>query len=208
LDRNKFFAVLCTLLISTAILQGCADKQPAPSKDVSFSGKFVMEYGPGPGESDTHIIHFTRPMQRLEMTSPGGGVTIVREDLGIVWSVMPDKKMFIELPIRPENKNPLFHEPDHVLKYELVGKDTVDGHPVLKEHMVMRNEGDDTERDFYRWFATDIGWPIRAESVDGKWKLYFTDLVPGPQDPNLFEIPMDYNMIMSRKPHTPAPAKP
>lgn len=204
MNRNILYALACIFTLSIALSSGCAKKQPAPSGDLAFTGVLVMEAEGA--EPVRYAVHFTRNMQRMDMLAPGSGTAIVRVDKGVVWLLMEDKKLFIELPVRPQNKNPLTCMPDKVIKYEQVGEETIDGHPTLKEHMVIQNEGDE-ERDIYRWFATDIGWPVRAESVDGKWKLRLEEIVKGPQEPGLFEIPQGYNMIMGRKPHMPGAPK-
>lgn len=192
--NGLFVAMLITVL---ALVAGCAPKPPAPAPDISFSAIFTIESAED-AKPQNFQVSFTRDMQRLDMLSPETGTTIVRVDKGVVWSIIPDMKMAIEMPIRPENNNPLFHNPDRILKYEVLGEETMGGHPVIKERLEMQNEGGDVKA-IYRWFAKDIGWPLRAEAVDGSWKLSFDGLRTGPQDPALFELPAGVNMISARK---------
>lgn len=197
--RKDIVTALTALFLASALLSGCADKPPEYSENLSFSARLVMDYKDA---SQEYKFNFSGDKTRLDMVKPGTGVSIIRKDLGVIWTLMSDNKLFLELPVKPENKNPLVFRPDEIVEYEKLGEETVDGRTLLHEKIVIKNEGEE-KREFYRWFDTGLGWPVRIEASDGSWKMRLTDIEPGPQDPALFEVPPDYRMITARKTAVP-----
>ena len=190
-------AAFAAVALAALVASGCAKKPPEQSKDLEFKATLMIEDGGGKIE---HTVYFDGDKQRVEMVSPGSGVFILREDKGVIWTLMPAMKIFLEGPLSAEHKNPLFFKPDEIKDYEIVGEETVDGHPAVKERLKMHNAGG-AEIDIYRWFATDIKWPVRAEEAGGAWKLYFRDIRLKRNDPALFEIPEGYRKIAKRTMH-------
>ena len=193
--RRFFIALLTTAVIAAVALPGCS-KGPTPSKDVEFSARMTIEEG---GSSTDYLVNFTREKQRVEAVVDGhaAGTVIIRLDKGRSWALMPAMKVFLETEVRPENKNPLVYEPDSIIEFERLGDETVDGHPAEKERMVIQNKGGG-KVSMYRWFATDMAWPIKAEATDGSWRLYYSDIRLGKQDPALFEPPAGFKLMPKR----------
>jgi len=191
--KKPLSTIITAILLVAAFAGGCKSKGPAPSKDLQFSAQMVVEEG---GTTANYKVNFTRQRQRVEMSMDehGSGAIIIRPDKGVVWVLMPSMKTFVQTEIKPENKNPLVYYPDEVLDWKRIGNETVDGHPVVKDVMTIHNKGD-KEITLYRWFATDLGWPIKAEAVDGSWVITYKDIKTGPQDPQLFEPPSGYKMM-------------
>ena len=186
--------VLAAFLAVT--LTGCGKKGPRASGDVEFSAVMTDVEKGVPAE---YAVSFTRGKQRISLLKDEtGGAVIVRLDKGVVWALMPAMKLFLEMGVKPENKSPLVYDPDDILEWEKVGEETVDGHPAVKEKLTIRNKGDQP-KTFYRWFATDIGWPVKAEALDGSWSISYSNIKAGPQDPALFEPPTGYMKVV-RKP--------
>ncbi len=189
-------ALFCLAAAAVALMSGCGGRPPAAATGIEFTAVLVMKYPKG---AVLKRINFTRDRQRVESIGPGMGAAIVRLDKGVVWYLMPSAMRYLQLPLRPENKNPLMYIPDAVLKWEEVGRETIDGHPTIKERMVIRNKGGG-DVAMYRWFATDIRWPIKAEDVKGGWTLAYKDIRLGPQAPSLFEVPAGFVRITNRMP--------
>jgi hypothetical protein len=193
--KNPSLFIIYALVATVIFLTGCSERPPEAAKDPEFSAKLVSEYGDA---SQEYKVNFSGDKIRLEMVKPGTGVSIIRKDLGVIWTLMSDKKLFLEMAIIPQNKNPLVFMPDKILEYKKQAEETLDGRTLLKEKLVIQNEGEG-QREFYRWFDPVLGWPVKAEALDGKWKLRLEDIKPGPQDPSLFEIPPDYRAIAPRR---------
>jgi outer membrane lipoprotein-sorting protein len=197
--RKPLFTIVIALLLAALFSGGCRSKGPKSSKDVQFSARMVVEES---GATTSYAVNFTRQKQRVEMQMDehGAGAIIMRPDKGVVWVLMPAMNTFVQTEIKPENKNPLVYEPDYVLDWLRVGNETIDGHPVVKDKLTIHNKGD-KEMAYYRWFATDLGWPIRAQALDGSWLIYYKDIKTGPQDPSLFEPPSGYRMMTRKTGH-------
>jgi hypothetical protein len=191
----RYIAFVIVSLSLAALAAGCGQSGPAPDKGLEFSAVLVSEEGGGKTENR---ISFRPDMQRVDMMEPGSGTIIIRMDKGVSWTLMPAMRLYLEVPVAPQNKNPLVYCPDKVLRWEKLGEETVEGHPAIKERLLFRNKGGD-EMEIYRWFATDIRWPIKAQAIDGKWGLYYRDIRPGKQDPSLFELPQGYRCLAGRK---------
>ncbi len=187
------------LILGAVSLYGCGDKPPAYSNNLSFSADLVMDFGEATQE---YKVNLSGQKVRLDMVKPGTGVTIIRKDLEVIWTLMSDNKLFLEMEVQPQNKNPLVFEPDRTLEYEKLGEETLDGRKVMKECVTIQN-GNDKKKEFYRWFDTGLGWPVKIEALDGKWSMQLKDIVPGPQDAALFEIPLDFSAIAARKRFVP-----
>lgn len=193
--RWSLLLIIAAFAAAVAV-SGCSGSAPEPGADVQFKATLVIG---GPEGSDEYLVNFTRDRQRVELV-PGGATVILRLDRGVTWTLMRDSRLFLERPIEPGNKNPLVYQPDEMDGYEKLGEETVDGHPVIKERFVMKNAGDEP-KEVYRWFATDVGWPLKAQAVDGSWALEYRDVEVMPQDPGLFEVPEGYSSIAGQQPH-------
>ena len=177
---------ICIALIA---LCGCAAKDvPAYNEKAEFSAVLSVEDAGGPIENR---IFRAPDKYRLELLAPGGGVTIVRFDKRVVWTLLPKRKAYGERPLTPADRNPLVEPPDEVSVYKKLGADSVEGHPALVERIEMEVTGGPS-MEVNRWFATDVKWPLRAEASDGSWRLSLRDFKAGPQDPALFDVPAGY----------------
>lgn len=199
MNSRRMGVIVLSLLIAAFVFAGCGrSSPPAPAGELEFTAVFEMDSA---GSKVVNKINFTRDMQRIEVVNSRMGASIVRLDKGVVWYLMPSMGVYVQVPVRPENKNPLTYLPDTVEKWEKVGEETIDGHPTIKEKMVIKNKGSNSSMAFYRWFATDIRWPIKAEDEKGVWTLAYKEIHTGKQDPALFELPAGYRRMGNRMPN-------
>lgn len=80
---------------------------------------------------------------RMEMTAEGQRmITITRVDMKVVWNLMPEEKIYMEMPLNPKEppKTEIKGETDR----KLVGSETIDGHPT-KKYIITYKEGKATE---------------------------------------------------------------
>jgi len=202
MSHTKYITVMFLAILAAAfVLPACgekhAEKAKEPPPDVFFEGVLVERYGNEVVKMEAHI---TRPAQRLVPIGAGNaGAVIVRRDLGVVWNLMPENKVFLETPLGPKQKNPLIYEPDKILEREDLGEDYVEGLKTEKERIVFQNDGD-TKKTMIRWMADGIDWPLKAEDPDGKWEMHYENIVFRQQKPEYFTIPEGYSKINSRMP--------
>jgi len=145
------------------------------------------------GRTSRSMMYVNTDMQRIEMLdSAEGAVTIVRGDLDVVWMLMPDEEMYMEMDMSDQYSNPLTTTGSTEVSRVKVGEENVDGHPCNKEQVTVTYDSGDTDT-MYQWSATDLdGMPIKAEALDGSWKYTLHDIRTGHQDENLFEVPPGY----------------
>ena len=126
---------------------------------------------------------------RMEMNAQGQHmITITRTDKKVVWNIMPEQKMYMEMPFNPKDapKTEIKGEVDR----KLVGSETIDGHPTQK-YLITYKEGANTEK-VYQWLATDINFPVKTADLNNKWVQEFKNVKIGSQADSLFEVPAGY----------------
>ena len=121
-------------------------------------------------------------------TTVGGQTMTTLLDRGakMMWLLMPPVGC-IEQPVTDRSADVLGSLPVDATE-ELVGKETIDGHPTQKYKIRATVAGKTTEH--YQWRATDLdGFPIRTAAVDGSYEQRFTKIVLKTPDAKLFEKP-------------------
>jgi hypothetical protein len=89
--------------------------------------------------------------------------------------------------------------PEAQVTYTEVGKETLDGHPCVKNKMTI-DAGDGKKREGFVWTATDLkNFPIQVQFDDatGKMTLHFKDVDLKNPDASHFEIPADFTKYNS-----------
>ncbi len=196
-------AAFAAIVISLITLPAMA----AAAQPSEFSATIIMK---NDGNTSNANLFYTPKKQRMEMRDPGSdekSVIISRLDKEVVWMLMTSEEMYMEMSLDNEKQNPLIQEPGNIIKRERIGKDTVDGHPTIKEKVTFRK--DDGKKDsIYSWTATDLGWAVKAEALDGSWSYTFKDIKKGRQDPELFEVPKGYKRMSGLQPPAESYADP
>lgn len=154
-----------------------------------FSADMVMT---AEGRRITGKIYGKGEKARMEMTAEGHRmISITRSDKKLVWNLMPDQKMYMEMPFNPKEtpKTEIKGEIDR----KLVGNETIDGHPTQK-YLVTYKEGASTEK-VYQWMATDINFPVKTADLNTKWVQEFHNIKLEPQADSLFEEPAGFQKM-------------
>jgi hypothetical protein len=121
-------------------------------------------------------------------TTIGGQTMTTLLDRGAkkMWLLMPAVGC-VEQPVPDNVPNPLAAMPADASE-ELVGTETIDGHPTQKYKLKTTVRGKTVEH--YQWRATDLdGFPIRTAAVDGSYEQRFTKIELKKPDTKLFEKP-------------------
>jgi Domain of unknown function (DUF4412) len=157
-----------------------------------FSADSVMT---GKGRTMTGKIFFKADRFRMDVDSPRKMSTITRMDKKVVWSVMPDQKMYMEMPFNPnQNNRPMVDKKvEGELDRKLVGSEIIDGHATKKYLITHKREGRTTQ--IYQWWATDINFPVKTAALDGSWTQEFRNIKMGNQPNSLFEAPQGYRKM-------------
>lgn len=114
---------------------------------------------------------------------------IIRHDLNVMWVVLPDDGVYVELTVDPKMTPRIRETSPNEISRKPLGPRMVDGHP-SEGYEITVKEGPRTEI-FYQWTATDINFPIRTEAASGEWLIEFRNIRTGIGD-SLFEVPEGY----------------
>lgn len=165
------------LVMAFCIFTGIANAQDffadmvSTTKAGTFSGK----------------IFVAKEKARMEMLQ---SVTITRMDKNVVWILIPDQKMYMEQPLKPENVVAATEKMPGEVERKLIGPETVDGKTANK-YRVVYSVADKKETSF-QWIDIDSGLPLKIAAGDGSWVFEYKNLKTGPQPDTLFEIPAGY----------------
>lgn len=137
--------------------------------------------------------------ERREMDQGGKKmITIMRKDKKVTWMLMPEQKMYMEMPMdsgRPQPGN----TSDYKIDATVVGTETVNGIKATKSKVVM-TDSKGNKMGGFMWRTTD-GIAVKSDvlAMGGgskmRMKSELTNLKIGHQDPALFEIPAGYTTM-------------
>lgn len=161
-----------------------------PGKFVFDQGKtrFEMEMSQMKGGSQaadmSHMKSMGIDMDRVVMIS--------RPDKKVHYLVYPGMKAYAELSVQDADAS----KPENTFKVELteLGKETLDGHPCVKNKAVVTDDRGD-KHESTLWNATDLKkFPIKIEQTqDGTvTSLHFKDVSFSKPEASLFDPPSEY----------------
>lgn len=135
---------------------------------------------------------------RMEMAFGGPGqrqIMIARFDKRVLWMLMPEEKVYIEMPMAPEAGEALSgRDPTQRVERQLLGSETVGGHPTRKYKVTVT--GKDGTFVGFQWLAQDLGeMPIRWEDEQQTMRVELRNIKLGRQPAELFEIPAGYERM-------------
>ena len=134
---------------------------------------------------------------KTRMESPQG-IAITRLDKKVMWMLMPEQKMYMEMPLNPSNVPATSEKYPGELERTLIGKETVDGRMTDKYRIAYTAAGVKTV--IFQWFAPDIGMPVKTAAEDGSWMMEYKNIKMGRQPDSLFEIPAGYSKMSMEMP--------
>jgi hypothetical protein len=177
--RTLSIAVTLLLAAPGVTLAADAKKPPNLTADVVVTMR--------DGASHTGKMYFLDGKYRSEMTVNGQPVTSVLDTVAKKsWTLIPPPMGCIEQPFTTDPMNPLASaEPE---KQELVGSETVDGHPTKKYRVTTTVNGKPYES--FQWRATDLqNLPIQWSDAAGQTRSMLKNVKLGRPDPALFKTP-------------------
>ncbi|MCG2813562.1 MAG: DUF4412 domain-containing protein, partial [Thermodesulfovibrionales bacterium] len=118
-----------------------------------------------------------------------------------VWMLMPEQKMYMEQPLKPENVPASTDKMPGEVERKHLGTETVDGKKTEK-YRIVYTAG--SKRDaIFQWVDTDSGFPIKTAAEDGSWTTEYKNLKVAKQPDILFEIPAEYQKMSFGIPSIP-----
>lgn len=137
---------------------------------------------------------------RMDMKVHEEMIVITRIDKKVVWNIMTEEKMYMEMPFDLKNKPKVEDKFAGEIDRKEVGRETIDGHPTIK--YLITYKVDNKKDQVYQWMATDINFPVKTSAVDGSWTQEFRNVKIAAQPDSLFEVPAGYQKM--QMPQIPA----
>jgi hypothetical protein len=175
------FALFCALLVGsreagaqTSIPSFSADEIRTMRKQVT-SGK----------------IYASADAVRTEGESKGKKtISILRLDKKVIWNLMPDQKMYMELPFMG-SADVASMAKDATIEKEPLGSEQVGAYHCDKYRVKATYEG--KVYTSVEWDAKELnGFAVKKGDEKGAWTIEYQNVHLGPQDPSLFELPVGY----------------
>mgnify|MGYP006268515037 CR=1 FL=1 len=136
--------------------------------------------------------------QRVERSGRGRDmITIIRPDKNVIWMLMSDKKLYMEMPFDRQKQDIASQLSDPRMKTikEFIGNDTADGHPAKKYHVTI-DRGGTREKSGYLWEAIDLdNFPVMYQSEDKTITTVWKNITRGGVSDAQFEIPAGFTKM-------------
>jgi len=179
---------------AAALVLAVAPPAPAapPEPKVEYAADSSMETAQGAMKGR---VYHAPGKERRELNQGGERmVSIVRQDKKLVWTLMPEQKMYLEMPLGSSPDQTDISE--WAVEQTAVGPEELDGVKTTKSKVVMKHPRGDKLGGF--WWTTADGVTVKMDmlAVEGgskaRIKMELKNLQVGKQDPALFEIPAGY----------------
>jgi hypothetical protein len=152
------------------------------------------------GQTMKARVYHSAKAERREMSQAGMKmISIVRRDKNVVWSLMPEQKMYMEVAAGADKGAPVDMSRANIQRTSL-GNETLDGIKTNKNKVVVTDKASGTTMEGLMW-ETAEGILVKMDAtgkVDGKpvkLVLQQSNIKVGPQPAALFEIPAGYTKM-------------
>jgi hypothetical protein len=143
------------------------------------------------GQTRTVTVYHREGMWRLEHDRGTVGITIIREDMGLTWLLIPRVRQFIRVPIDPASM-PLLDIPlKGEVSRERIGVEEREGRSVTLYEVTVERGG--RQEGFYQWVADDLGVPLKLVAKSGAWSVEYRQLRSSAVPDEYFELPHRYS---------------
>lgn len=151
-----------------------------------FSADIVMKPKGEPELKST--IHVKDKKIRHELSEDGETqIIIFRPDKQVIWTVIPEEKMYIESPTNDSDRSLEEWTPEKEKKAKSLGEETISGYPCKKYEIV-----EDGEKTTY-WVSNKFPYPIKIE--DEEAIIEYRNIKEGTMADSLFEVPAGYEKM-------------
>ncbi|MCG8431982.1 MAG: DUF4412 domain-containing protein [Candidatus Omnitrophica bacterium] len=185
----RLFSWVQRRFVRAAVLGVCFLLTAAPyvlAQD--FSARMVARVA---GQDMQGRIAVSQDRARMEL---GGMTTIVRTDLGVIWMLIPQQRMYMEMPLDAQHLAAVGADNPQELEREFLGMETVEGEEVEK-YRILYDTGEQ-EAAIIAWIRPESEIPVKTVAEDGSWEMAYHDIREGPQPDRLFDVPSGYQMLV------------
>jgi len=120
----------------------------------------------------------------------GRTITILRPDKKVIWVILPQSRIYMELPLKASWPGQFLQIPPDAREKRLVGNERLSGYDTQKYDVaVPRREG--LEKQTF-WVPAKLGVPIKVVVPSRKFSMEYRSIKEGKQADRLFELPPGY----------------
>ena len=160
----------------------------APPPFPSFTADMEMT---ARGATQTGKVAFGKGKMRTEMSMGKGQqmTSIVDYGASKIYVLLPPPMGCLEQPVKPNPNDPFVAMIENA-KEEVLGEETIDGHPTKKIRVKSSYGGE--QHTSLLWKAQDLkGLPLRVAAEDGSYTMNYKNVKLGDPDPKLLTPPAD-----------------
>ncbi len=121
------------------------------------------------------------------------GYHIIRQDRNVIWVVLPESRIYMEIRFSQERKAFTQEKVPGEVGRKLLGSESIDGHATQKYEVIYEEDG--RLQTIYQWIAVDINFPVKVAAADGSWSNEYKNIKLDPIPDNLFEIPPGFEKM-------------
>ena len=169
----------------------CASSRDAAAQQTSIPALSADEIRTAHKQVTTGKIYASPEAVRTEGERKGKKtISIMRLDKKVVWNLMPDQKMYMELPFMG-SADVASMAKDAKIEKEPLGSEQVGAYHCDKYRVHATYEG--KEYTSIEWDAKELnGFAVKKGDEKGAWTIEYQNVKLGPQDPSLFDLPAGY----------------
>ncbi|HEY6252238.1 MAG TPA: DUF4412 domain-containing protein [Candidatus Angelobacter sp.] len=171
--------------------QGTGGNSPSAWQMPSFSADQIHTTGK---ETMTSKVWASGNAMRIEGEKKGKkSIIIMRFDRKVMWSVMPDQRMYLELPWANQGEWASMVQGAQTQRQSL-GAEQVGSYHCDKSRLQVTLQG--KVYISLEWAAKELnGFVVKTQDEKGQWSSEYQNVKLGAQDPSLFEVPADYRKL-------------
>ncbi len=144
------------------------------------------------GQTFNSKMYFEKDKWRTESENKGmKAISIVRKDKNLLWNLMPDQKMYMEMAIPEQQLRGMSKAVADEISRKKVGTEQINGMPCDKFEISHKNKATGQTEVLYQWLNRD-GIPVKTAARDGSWSTELKNIKMGRQPDSLFEVPAGY----------------
>lgn len=168
---------------------------PCQGFGTEFSADLIRNSG---GDEEISKVFIKGKLRREEVKEDGelSVINITRPDKGVAWNLMPEDRMYIEIPLAGMTPGAMenIEDLESSAKMRALGKETVSGYPCEKRRYDSSEEGQGAVVTV--WYSSELDYPVKihVQAFGGEEEMVLefqnikTDNIPD----SMFEIPEGY----------------
>jgi outer membrane lipoprotein-sorting protein len=133
-------------------------------------------------------------MRQEFIDEKGHSITIVRKDKKVIWVVMPQDKVYVEMPLKRELPGQFLQVPANVLKKRKVCTETVSGYPTERYQVTVPGGPFGPVIQTF-WVCEKLGLPLKMDCKEKKFSVEYKDIKEGEIADKLFEPPPGFQRV-------------